>query len=100
MNVKNYQKRLDFQQKMISRQSDQIDSLKSEIEKLNLKLQEKDEIINSVEHLRKEMTENVQEQKRLKNEYKQLVQELKKMKEIINQEVYKNRWWLIKLLIK
>ena len=68
----------NYQQKMISRQSDQIDSLKSEIEKLNLKLQEKDEIINSVEHLRKEMTENVQEQKRLKNEYKQLVQELKK----------------------
>lgn len=100
MNEKSYKKRLDFQQKIISKQSEQIDGLKSEIESLKLKLDEKDEIINSVEPLRKEMTENIQEQKRLKNEYKKLIQELKQMKNIVNQEVYKKRWWLIRLLLK
>lgn len=95
-----HQKRLEFQQKMIARQSEQIKSLKNEIEKLNLKLKEKDEVINSVSSLRDELSQNVTEVKKYKNEYKSLIQELKKMKNIINQEVYKKRWWLIKWLIK
>ena len=68
MNEKKYKKRLEFQQKIISRQSEQIDSLKLKIEKLENELIEKDKIINSVEPMRKEMTENLKEQKRLKNE--------------------------------
>ena len=100
MNEKTYKKRLDFQQKMISRQSEQIDDLKLEIEKLNLKIKEKDEIIASVEPMRKELSQNVAEVKKDKNEYKKLIKELKKMKEIFNREVYKGRWWLIRLLIK
>ena len=100
MNEKKYKKRLEFQQKIISRQSEQIDALKTEIETLKNKLKEKDEIINSVEPMRKEMAENINEQKRLKKEYKKLIQELKKMKSIVNQTVYKGRWWLIKFLLK
>lgn len=100
MNERNYKKRLDFQQKMISRQSEQIESLKSEIEKLNLKLKEKDEIINSVELMRKELSQNVTEVKEYKNEYKSLIEEIKKMNKIINQEVYKGRWKLVRFLIK
>lgn len=95
-----HQKRLEFQQKMIARQSEEIKLLKNEIGKLNLKLKEKDEIINSVAFLREELSQNVAEIKRHKNEYKSLIQELKKMKNIVNQEVYKKRWWLIKWLIK
>lgn len=102
MNAKKnkYEKRLEFQQKMIARQSEQIDSLKAEIEKLNNKLIEKDELINAIEPMRKEMAENLKEQKRLKEEYKSLTDELKKMKRIFDQTVYKGRWKLIKHLIK
>lgn len=100
MNEKNYKKRLDFQQTVISKKSEEIESLKLENEKLKQKLKEKDEIIASVEPMRKEMTENVKEHKRLKNEYQSLIQELIQMKKTINKEVFKNRWWLVKLLIK
>lgn len=100
MNEKKYEKRLDFQQKIINRQSEQIEALKTQIEKLTLECQKKDEIINSVEPIRKEMTENINEQRRLKKEYKNLIQELKTMKEIVNQTVYKGRWKLIKFFIK
>lgn len=100
MNEKQYKKRLGFQQKMISRQAEQIESLKVENESLKLKLQEKDEMINSVTPLKNELTNNVNEVKKCKEEYKRLVKELRKMKEILNQTVYKGRWRLIKWLIK
>ncbi len=100
MNEKNYKKRLDFQSQMISRQSQQIDTLKLKIETLELKLKEKDEIISSVEPMRREMTENIKEHKRLKNKYRKLVDELKQMKKIMNVTVYKGKWRLVKWLIK
>lgn len=100
MNEKSYKKKLDFQQKMISRQSNQISSLKAHIEKLEKQIQEKDELINSVEFLRCELINNVNEIKQKKNEYQTLIEELKKMKNILNKEVYKGRWKLIRLLIK
>lgn len=100
MNENNYKKRLDFQNQIISRRSLQIENLKKQNEKLKERLKEKDEIIASVEHMRKEMTENIREHKRLKNEYKNLIQELKQMKEIMNVTVYNGRWKLIKFLIK
>lgn len=100
MSEKKYEKRIEFQKKMIARQSKQIELLMSQIETLKLECEKKDEIINAVEPMRREMTENLKEQKRLKKEYKSLIEELKQMKKIINQEVYKNKWWLIKFLIK
>ena len=100
MNERTYKKRLDFQKNLITRQSGEIDSLKSEIDNLTLKLAEKDKIINSVASLREELSRNVEEVKKHKNEYKSLIEELRKMKEIINKTVYKGRWRLIKFLIK
>ena len=100
MNEKSYKKRLDFQSKMISRQSEQIEDLKSQNEKLKLELQEKGMLINSVAPLKEELMQNIAEVKRSKKEYAKLISELRKMKDIMNQEVYKNRWWLIKYLIK
>lgn len=99
-NKNKYEKRLAFQQKMITRQSKQIDDLKLQIEKLKNELKEKDEIINSVTPLRNELTENVNATKKYKEQYKSLIQELKDMKKILNKEVYKNRWWLVKWLLK
>ncbi len=100
MNEKNYKKRLDFQQKIVTRQSEQIESLKLEVEKLKLKCKEKDEIIKSVDLLRKELEQNVADSKKYKDEYKRLIKELKDMRKIMNQEVYKGRWKLIRFLIK
>ena len=100
MNEKNYKKRLDFQQKIISRQSEQIESLRLEIDKLKLKIEEKDKIINSVDSLRSELIQNVNESKKYKKEYKKLIEELKNMKKILNKTVYKGRWRLVKFLIK
>lgn len=100
MNEKKYEKKLDFQQKIISRQSEQIEDLKLQNEKLRLKLQEKDELINSIAFMREELAQNVSEIKRHKEEYKKLIDEVRKMKEIINQTVYKGRWRIIKFLLK
>ena len=100
MNEKKHEKRLDFQQKMIARQSQQIEDLKLQNEKLKLELQEKDNVINSVASLRNELSQNVAEIKKGKEEYKRLIGEVKMMKSIMNKEVFKNRWWLIKLLLK
>lgn len=100
MNEKSYKKRLDFQQKTISRQSKQIEDLISQNRKLQLEIEEKNNVINSIEPLRKELAKNVDGAKRYKEEFERLVNEIKKMKNIVNQEVYKGRWWLIKFLIK
>lgn len=100
MNEKSYKKRLEFQQKMISRQSEEIEYLNAENVKLRLQIEEKDNVINSIEPMRKELAENIVEVKRYKNEYKSLIEELKKMKEIVNQEVYRGRWKVIRLLMK
>lgn len=100
MNEKQYKKRIEFQEKMITRQSEQIVTLKSQIEELENKCKEKDEIINSVSSLRSELTENVNKVKEYKEEYEKLIQDLKTMKKVIDQDVYKGRYWLIKPLLK
>lgn len=95
-----YEKRFQFQQKTIARQSEQINSLKIKIENLSNQIIEKDELINAITPMRKEMTENLKEQKRLKSEYKSLIEELKRMRKIMDVTVFKGRWRLIKWLIK
>lgn len=95
-----YKKRYEFQKKINLRQAEEIESLKTQIDALVSICDEKDKVIESVDFLRKELTENVNEIKKRKKEYENLIKDLKKMKKIINQTVYKNRWWLIKFLIK
>ena len=100
MSERNYKKKYEFQKKMTSRQIEQIESLKSEIQELKLKCEEKDKIINSIEPMRVELKHNIDEIKKQKEEYRILVDEVRKMKNIINQDVYKNRWWLVRFLLK
>lgn len=100
MNEKKYEKKYELQNKVISRQSEQIATLKAQIKKLELKLEEKEQIINSTSFLRDELIQNVDEVKKYKKEYEKLISELRKMKEIINQDVYKGKWKLVKFLIK
>lgn len=100
MNEKRYQKSLEFQRNIISRQSDKIESLKSEIENLKLKCEEKDNEIQSVSFLRNELIKNVEDIKKHKKEYEDLIKELRKMKDIMNNEVYNGKWSLVKFFIK
>lgn len=100
MNKKKYDKKNDFQKNMIARQSEQIESLRLEIDKLKLECKEKDDIINSVKPLREELNNNIAEVKKYKKEYIELIKELRKMKDIINQTVYNNKWSLVKFFIK
>ena len=97
MNDKN---KVEFQRKMIARQSEQIESLKSEIEKLKLALEEKDRVIRSVDSLRNELAQNVAEVKKNKEKYFKLVEDLRKMRKIIDQDVYNGKWKLVQFLIK
>lgn len=93
MNEKSYKKRLDFQQKLISKQSQRVKDLESELE-------EKNKIIDSVSDLRDELKQNVVESKKYKNEYEKLVNDLKLQRDIFDKDVFNNRWWLIRLLVK
>lgn len=97
---KKTQKRLKFQEKMIARQSEKIESLTSQIEALKLECKRKDEVINSVAPLKEELTNNINEIKEYKREYGELVGDLRKMKTVMNQTVFKGRWRLIKFLMK
>jgi Tfp pilus assembly protein PilO len=99
MSDKKYKKRLEFQQKMISKKSEEIESLKLENEKLKQQIKEKDEMIAAIEPMRQEMTECIEKHRKLRNEYQKLIDEVKHMKEVMNKTVYKGRWWLVKLLI-
>lgn len=96
----NAKRKFETQKKIISRQSKQIEFLKQQNEELKEQIEEKNNIINSVDSLRNELTNDIAEIKKYKKQYKILIEELRKMKAILNQEVYKGRWSLIKFLIK
>lgn len=100
MNEQSYKKRLDIQNRTISRQSKQIEELKLQNEKLKLEIKKNEEIINSITPLKDELMQNAEDMKKYKEEYRILIHELRKMKEILNQDVYKGRWKLIKFLLK
>lgn len=93
-------KRFEFQKKMIARQSEQIELLELQIDELKKECEEKDEMINSIVPLRNELAQNISEVKKYKEEYKRSIEEVKKMKRILNEDVYKGKWNIVKFLIK
>lgn len=97
-----YKKRFEFQKKINLRQSEEIESLKTQIDALVAICDEKDKVVESVDFLRKELTENVNEIKKKKDEYNKLIEDLKNMKKVMNQTMFGKEWkWrLIRLLIK
>ena len=100
MNDRNYKKKYELQNKIISRQSKELEEYKLQIENLKLELEKKGEIVGSIVPLRAELLRNIDEAKKYNKEYKELVGELRKMKKIFNQEVYNNKWSLVKFFIK
>ena len=100
MKENKYKRQYKFQKKLTERQSEKIKNLETKIQELELKCKEKDELINSVKPFKDELTETITQMRKHKKEYKELLEELREMKEVIDQEVYKGRWRIIKLLIK
>lgn len=100
MAEKKFKKRIEFQQKIVERQKEQIEKLKLENEKLKQQCAEKDKLINSVDGYREELLKEIENIKKSKAEYSRLIKELQTMKTNINQIVYKGRWNLVKFLIK
>lgn len=112
MNVKkNNDRKSDIKDRTIARQAKEIESLKTEISKLEAMCNEKDEIIKakenessdftaSVEFLRGELKNNIDELKMKSKEYDENLAEIKMMKKVFNDELFKGRWNIVKLLIK
>ena len=112
MNAKNNNdKKSDIKDRTIARQAKEIESLKTQILKLESMCREKDLIIEtnkneiakftaSVESLRTELKKNINELKQKSKEYDESLAEIKDMKMIFNQELYKGKWNLVKFLIK
>lgn len=90
----------DVKSRIIERQTNEIESLKNKISELEIDCQDKDEIINSIDSLRIELDETVQSLKKKGEVYDRIIGELKEMKKIMNKEVFKGRWNIIRLLLK
>ena len=97
---RNYKRDYEFQKKLNTKQAEEIESLKTQIDALISLCEDKDKIIYSVDDLRKELAENVEEIKKEKKEYNSLTNDLKLMKKVMNETVFKGRWRLVKFLIK
>lgn len=93
-------KRSDLRSQIIVRQVDKIDSLQKQVSLLEIDNVKKDEIINSINALRDDLFETVNELRGKGEEYDRLVAELIQMRNVMNQEVFKGRWKLIRLLLK
>lgn len=93
-------KRSDMKDRIIKRQSEEIDSLKLKIEQLNLDSDKKDELIMSVESFRNEMDEILKDIDDKRDKYQNLVDELFEMRKAMDEEVFNGRWKLVRWLIK
>lgn len=97
-----YKKRYEFQKKINLRQSEEIEYLKAQIDGLVSLCEEKDETIHSVDYLRVELNENINEIKKYKKQYQVLIKELKEIRKVTNQAIFGNgwKWKLVRFLIK
>ena len=97
--IKN-KKKSDLKGRIITRQVDEINSLKKKISSLEIDSAKKDEIIHSIDTIRDDLSETANELKGKKEEYDELVEELMQMRNVMNQTVFNGRWKLIRLLLK
>lgn len=90
----------DRSKRIINKQIEEIESLKKTILKLEASCNEKDEIINSIDSLRNELVNTIEDIKKKSEEYDQLIGELAEMRKAMNRDVFKGRWNLIRLMLK
>lgn len=90
----------DFKNKVIQRQTDQIRSLEQQIADLEIDCDTKDEIVKSIEPLKKELEGVIDDLKSKSEKYDELIDDLTMMRTAFNKEVFKGRWKLIKFLMR
>lgn len=114
MNVKtNKDRKSDVKDRTITRQAKEIESLKTEISKLEAACEEKDAVVEakeneaaeftaSVEFLREELKKNIDELKVKGKEYDELNADLRQMRKVFAKDVFNGewRWRIIKWLMK
>lgn len=93
-------KKSDLRNKIIVKQVDKIDALQKQISLLEIDNAKKDEIIITVNALRDDLFEIVNELKGKGEKYDGLIAELMQMRSVMNQTVFKGKWKLIRLLLK
>lgn len=96
----NQRKKDDLKNRVIQRQTKEIESLKDIISKLEIEQQEKDKLIASVDEIRKDLLQVVNELKEKSNEYDKLISELSEMRNAMNEVVFNGKWKLIRFLMK
>lgn len=100
MNTGKRNRKSNIKSRIIERQANEIESLKKRISELEIDCDEKDELISSVDSLRVEIEQVVEGLKSKGEAYDRLVGELTEMKKIMNEEVFKGRWNIVRFLLK
>lgn len=79
---------------------DHIEQLHKEIENLQIDCDKKDALIASVNGIKNEFTQILDNLKAKSEEYDKLLGDLKQMRQVINQTYFKGKWKIIKFLLK
>ena len=95
-----YEKKYETQKKIVLRQLDEIEKLKSSISELEIDSEKRTELIDSITDIRTELYEIIDDLGEKREEYTRLVEDLRQMKMVMNQTVFKGKWKLIKLLLR
>lgn len=94
-----YEKKYETQKKIVLRQLDEIEHLKSAISDLEIDSEKRTELIESITDIRTELYEVIDDLNEKREEYARLIEDLRQMKMVMNKTVFKGRWKLIKLLL-
>ena len=95
-----YEKKYETQKKIVLRQLDEIEKLKSSISELEIDSEKRTELIDSITDIRTELYEVIDDLGEKREEYTRLIEDLRQMKMVMNQTVFKGKWRLIKLLLR
>ena len=95
-----YEKKYETQKKIVLRQLDEIEKLKSSISEVEIDSEKRTELIDSITDIRTELYEVIDDLSERREEYTRLIEDLKQMKMVMNQTVFKGKWRLVKLLLR
>lgn len=95
-----YEKKYETQKKIVLRQLNEIEKLKSSISELEIDSEKRTELIDSITDIRTELYEVIDDLSERREEYTRLIEDLRQMKMVMNQTVFKGKWRLIKLLLR
>lgn len=95
-----YEKKYETQKKIVLRQLDEIEKLKSSISELEIDSEKRTELIDSITDIRTELYEVIDDLSERREEYTRLIEDLRRMRMVMNQTVFKGKWRLIKLLLR